>query len=161
MFIYTAKLHRKRILFGLIALVLVCGLLLTLAGTYNLWGTQTVVNPTAETSEKVKTNEDRIAYLESFGWALTPEPLAVEELSIPEVFDDTLTDYLALQDSQGFDLSQFAGKTVKRYTYGITNYPTGDDTIMVSILVYKNHVIGGEVFSSTTGELLHGLSRNG
>lgn len=161
MFIYTAKLHRKRILFGAIALVLVCGLLLTLAGTYNLWGTQTVASTTDDTSEKVKTNEDRIAYLERFGWTVTPEPLAVEELSIPEVFDESLTDYLALQDSQGFDLSQFAGKTVKRYTYGITNYPTGDNAIMASILVYKNHVIGGEVFSSQTGELLHGLARNG
>jgi len=160
MFIYTAKLHRKRILFGIIALVLVCGLLLTLAGTYNLWGTQTVASSAAEAPDKVKTNEDRIAYLESFGWTVTPEPLAVEELAIPEVFDESLTDYLALQDSQGFDLSQFAGKNVKRYTYGITNYPTGEENIMVSILVYKNHVIGGEVFSATTGELLHGLARN-
>lgn len=157
MFIYTAKLHRKRLILGVVALVLVCGLLAAIAGFHSLWGAQSVSATMSPTS--VKTNEDRIAYLKQFGWTVTPEAITVEELQMPETFDASLDEYLAVQTEQGFDLSKYAGKTVKRYTYGITNYPGGASDIMAGLLVYKNTVIGGDVFSSETGKILHGLAQ--
>lgn len=156
MFIYTAKLHRKRIVLGIVALILVCGLFAAIAGFHSLWGAQSV---SATISPKgVKTNEDRIAYLEQFGWTVTPEALSVEELKIPDTFDASYDEYLALQTQQGFDLTKYTGKKIKRYTYGITNYSNGNSDMMVSLLVYKNEVIGGEVFNSKTGEVIHGLA---
>lgn len=157
MFIYTAKLHRKRFILGIIALILVCGLFAAFAGFHSLWGTQSVSAPMNATS--IKTNDDRIAYLEQFGWTVTPEAVTVEELQIPETFDTSLDNYLAMQKEQGFDLSKYTGKKVKRYTYGITNYPGGATDVLAGLLIYKNEVIGGDIFSSGTGKILHGLAQ--
>ena len=99
-----------------------------------------------------------MAYLASYGWTVSPEAVRVEELIIPEAFDDTYTQYLALQSGQGFDLTQYSGRRVKRYTYEITNYPTGEAGVQVGILVYKNTVVGGEVLSSQLDGFIHGLS---
>lgn len=157
MIIYAAKLQRKRIIIGAIALILVCGLLGSFAGFHSLWSAQSVASSVSP--KGVKTNEDRIAYLSQFGWTTTPEALTVEELKIPDVFDASFDEYLATQTNQGFDLGKYTGKTVKRYTYGIQNYPGDLKNVMVSLLVYKNNVIGGEVFQNETGEVLHGLAR--
>lgn len=100
----------------------------------------------------------RIAYLESFGWTVEPEPVSVEELIIPDEFDDTYADYLALQEQQGFDLMDYRGKRVKRYCYGITNYPSGETGVQAGLLVYQGKIIGGDVLSSQLDGFIHGLS---
>ena len=72
--------------------------------------------------------------------------------------DDSYDEYLALQSQQGFDLTQYAGKRVKRYTYEIANYPTGETGVQANLLIYKNTVIGGEVLSPQMDGFLHGLT---
>ena len=99
-----------------------------------------------------------MAYLESYGWTVSPEAIAVEELLIPEEFDETYADYLALQAGQGFDLTKYQGKRVKRYTYEITNYPSGEQGVQAGLLVFKNTVVGGEVLSSQVDGFIHGLA---
>ena len=156
MFILTARINRKRLAIGAAALVLLCGLALSAAGGPS--AEQSVgASAAASAPKKVKTNEDRVAYLESYGWQVSPEPLSVEEMLIPEEFDETYAEYLSLQESQGFDLKEYCGKRVKHYTYEIMNYPTGEAGIQVSLLVYKNTVIGGEVLSVQLNGFLHGL----
>ena len=155
MFIFTARLNRKRLVAAAAALVVLCGAALAL-GTP---GTDTAADAPAPPSPpaKVKTDEDRITFLESFGWQVAPEPVSVEEMLIPETFDESYAEYLSLQQSQGFDLTEYCGKRVKRYTYAITNYPTGESGVQISILVYKNKVVGGEVLSPQLNGFLHGL----
>ena len=155
MFILTARVNRKRLAIGAAALVLLCGLVLSVRGI----GTEESIGVAASASapKKVKTNEDRIAYLESYGWQINPDPLTVEELLIPQQFDETYNEYLALQESQGFDLTRYCGKRIKHYTYEITNYPTGETGVQATLLVYKNTVIGGEVLSVRLNGFLHGL----
>ena len=148
MIILTAKLPRHRKLtIGVAVAALACcaALVLTLGG-----------GPARE--KGVKSNEDRVAYLQSYGWEVSAEPLATEELLIPKEMDASYDDYLALQSGQGFDLSKYAGKRVKRYTYEITNYPTGETGILANLLIYKNTVIGGEVLSPQLDGFLHGLA---
>lgn len=156
-FIFTARVRKGPILAVAAAAAVVCGLLLTATG---LGGHEAavagVVSPTG-----VKTNEDRIAYLESYGWQVSQEPSSVEELLIPETFDDSYTQYLELQSSQGFDLTDYCGKRVKRYTYDIYNYPTGESGIQAGLLICKNTVIGGDVLSPQLGGFIHGLSMPG
>ena len=156
MFIFTARVTRKRLIAGVAVFILLCGTVIT-ASCLN---SDPSVNAaaTAAAPKKVKTNEDRIAYLESFGWKVVSQPLAVEELLIPEQFDETYTEYLDLQKSQGFDLTQYCGKRAKRCTYEITNYPTGEGSVQASILIYKNQVIGGEVLSARLDGFIHGLT---
>ena len=116
------------------------------------------VSPAPASPKGIKTNEDRVAYLESYGWTVSPEAVSVEELLIPEEFDETYDQYLALQAQQGFDLTQYRGKRVKRYTYEVTNYPSGESGVEAGLLIYKNTVVAGEVLSTKLGGFIQGLA---
>ena len=155
MFIITAKVRKGRIAAVAAAAAVVCGVLVAAAG---LLGGRGAAASAAVSPKGVRTNEDRIAYLESYGWSVSSDPIVVEELIIPEQFDETYSQYLELQASQGFDLTDYCGKRVKRYTYEITNYPTGETGILANLLIYKNTVIGGEVLSPQLDGFLHGLA---
>ena len=156
MFIWTAKLRRGRLVAGVAAIVVLCGAVALVGGVLSARGVD-AVSPAPASPKGIKTNEDRIAYLESYGWSVSSDPIAVEELIIPEQFDETYSQYLELQASQGFDLTDYCGKRVKRYTYEITNYPTGESGIQAGLLVYKSTVIGDDVLSAQLGGFIHGL----
>lgn len=158
MFIVTAKVHRGRIAAVAAAAAVVCGVLVAAVSLLNLRGAAV---STAASPKGIKSEEDRVAYLESYGWTVSGGPVAVEELLIPEEFDETYTQYLELQSAQGFDLSEYRGKRVKRYTYEITNYPTGETGIQAGLLIYRNTVIGGDVLSPELGGFIHGLEMPG
>jgi len=110
--------------------------------------------------DKIKTAEDRIAFLRQFGWEVEAVPTEEAEVTIPADFDKVYQSYNELQRKQGFDLSKYHRKDVTRYTYRITNYPDYDGEVLVSILVYKNRVIGGDVCSADANGFIHGLDRN-
>ena len=158
MFIFTAKLNRKKLVLGAAAAVLLCGAVIVAVTALNARGAATL---SSAADPRVRSNDDRVAYLEHYGWTVDPQPAATEELQIPEEFDETYTQYLELQASQGFDLSKYCGKQVKRYAYTITNYPTGETGVQAGVLVYKNKVIGGEVLSNQMNGFIHGLSMPG
>ena len=88
---------------------------------------------------------------------MADEPLAVQELLIPEKMDESYQDYLSLQSQQGFSLEKQAGKRVKRYTYEVRNYPSGERGVQANLLIYRNTVIAGEVLSPRLDGFLHGL----
>lgn len=156
MFIFTAKVKRGRITLGLLSVAVVCAAALLVTG---LLGSRSAAASASLPSPKgVKTAEDRVTYLEGCGWLVNPQPIAVEELMIPKEFDDTYQDYLKLQSDQGFDLTKYCGKRVKRYAYEIKNYPTGESGVQAGLLIYKNTVIGGEVLSSQLNGFIHGLT---
>lgn len=152
MFIVTARLPKRRLLAG--AAALACCLLAVL--TLAFAGPGRAVTASAEVKH-VKDNDDRLNYLSSLGWQVSEQPIATEELLIPEEFDDSYQGYLKLQADQGFDLTQYRGKRVKRYTYQLTNYPAQDEPVRIALLIYKNRVIGGQI-QSASGSFLHGLT---
>ena len=71
---------------------------------------------------KIKTNEDRIKFLEQFGWKVNENPVEEVEVTVPESFYKIFIGYNEIQKRQGLDLSKYKGKNVMRYTYEITNY---------------------------------------
>ena len=153
MIIVTARIPKRRLLAGGITVLGCCvavaaALILTLGAR--------AVTASAEV-KNIRTNDDRLAYLSGLGWQASLQPIATEELLIPEQFDDSYADYLKLQEDQGFNLSQYCGKRVKRYTYQLTNYPVQDEPMQIALLIYKNRVIGGQI-QSASGGLLHGLT---
>ena len=156
MLIVTAKLPRRALALGglLAAIVLCAGTVLPAFSPALPAG----VEKTAPSPAKVRSNEDRVAYLAEYGWDVSPEPVSTEELLIPEEMGDTYQEYLRLQQEQGFDLTQYAGKRVKRYTYEIYNYPSGEAGVQANLLICKNTVIGGEVLSPRLNGFLHGLA---
>lgn len=153
MFIVTARVPRRKLLAGAIT-VFCCCLVLATALIVTL-GDRAVA--TAAEGSSARSNEDRIAYLSELGWQASEHPVLIEELMIPETFDESYSDYLALQAQQGFDLTKYTGKRVKRYIYDITNYPDSGVDMQAALLVYKNKVIGGQL-QAADGSLVLPLS---
>lgn len=157
MIIRTIKLPPRRRLAAMGAVVVfVCALVLAVTA---LGGGPSAAAGEAISPKGVRTAADRLAYLEAHGWLVAQEPLAVEELLIPKEMGSEYADYLALQSSQGFDLAKYAGKAVKRYTYQVLNYPTGEQGVQVSLLIYKNTVVAADVLSPALNGFIHGLAR--
>ena len=151
MIIFTARIPKRRLLAG--ASAALCCVFAVLAFALTLGGR--AVAASAEV-KNVRDNDDRLAYLNGLGWQTSSQPIATEELLIPAEFDESYTGYLQLQADQGFDLTQYKGRRVKRYTYQLTNYPTQDEPVQISLLIYKHRVVGGQIQSSS-GRFLHGL----
>ena len=156
MIILTAKLPRHRKLtIGVAVAALACcaALVLTLGG-----GPAREASASAVPSPKgVKSNEDRIKFIQQYGWTVTEEPVEIKEVIIPKEFDDTYEQYNTIQKSQGFDLSRYQGKTAKRYTYAVTNYPNRQG-VLANLLVVDEKVVGGDLCSSEPNGILHGFS---
>ena len=155
MLIVTAKMPKLKPTLGVIAAALLCCCAVAL--NFSQWAGREVSASTLPSPKGVRSNQDRIDYLAAYGWQVAEEPLATQELLIPEEMDDSYTEYLALQNGQGFDLQKYAGKRVKRYTYEVLNYPTGEAGVQANLLICKNTVIGGEVLSPKLDGFLHGL----
>ena len=98
--------------------------------------------------DKVKTNDDRVKFLDQFGWQVEPEPIEEVTMRIPSEFDRVMTSYNELQKQGGLDLTKYRGKEVTRYTYKVKNYPGYGGEVMANVIVFKNRVIGGDVCSS-------------
>ena len=149
MFIWTAKLNKKKIVLTVAAVLCASAAAVTLLAGRGAAASASI------SPNGVKTEEDRVAYLQEWGWQVSPQATLVEELELPKEFGPEYSQYLELQTGQGFDLSKYAGKRARRYTYEILNYPTGETGAIAHLLICKNTVIGGEVMG---GSFLHGLA---
>jgi hypothetical protein len=152
MFIFTARVNRKKIIYSILAAAAVVCVILFLTSRSDTAPTAAIA------SRNAGDNAERVAFLESFGWLVLQEPMATEEVTIPETMDETYQAYLDLQKEQGFDLSKYCGKHVKRFSYEILNYPTGETGVTANLLVYKNKIIGGDVSSAALDGFMHGLN---
>ena len=161
MLIVAKKVHPRRILLCavLLAAVAVCGGVWSGPG-HGTGEARTAASLTPDPTG-IRSDEDRVAYLRSWGWLVSEEPASVEDILIPETLDNSCREYLDLQKSQGFDLTAYAGKTVKRYTYAVHNYPGLQQNIWASLLMDKKTVIGGEIFCSQGDGFTQGLAYPG
>lgn len=125
----------KVILFGVIAAAVIL-----LAGALG--------RRSADNTIRARTNEERIAYLQSLGWEVEPAPLLEQEITLPKEFPDVLAKYNELQRQQGFDLAEYAGKKLTLYTYRITNHPDAEEAD-ASLYVYRAELVGGDVHSTS------------
>ena len=149
MMVMTAKVNFRKILLGLAAVAaLVLALILLLGGS-----------KAEETSAPaLRSNDGRVKFLEDLGWQVTTTPTESSQVRIPEAGSQVFTRYNQLQLSQGFDLASYAGKTVMRYVYQVTNYPGGGtEPVYATLLIYKNQVIGGDVTDSAPGGQIRAL----
>lgn len=148
MMILTAKVDFKKIMVILLSLAaLLLALILIFGGRDE---------DTAATSA-VSANDDRVKFLESFGWQVTPTPREASQVRIPEESGEMFRRYNALQKGQGYDLSKFSGKKVMRYVYEITNFPGAQEPVYATVLVYKNQVIGGDVTDTAAKGKIRGF----
>ena len=153
MFIFTAKLPRRKLALGTALTAFLCCAALALSLHPPAVSASSIPDPRG-----VRTNRDRTEYLAQYGWQVSQQPTAVQDLEIPNTLGDSYREYLSLQSAQGFDLSRYAGKQVRRYSYEVLNYPTGEQGVSANLLLYRNTVIGGEILSPSFNGFLHGLT---
>lgn len=92
------------------------------------------------------------------GWLPSAEPWSVSDVLIPDVFDKVYAGYNALQRAQGFDLSLFCGKTVKKYVYSLASYPPAPEAdVQATVFYYNGAVIGGDISCAALDGFMHGL----
>ena len=148
MLVMTTKIDKKKIAIVLAAaIVLIAGLFMLLGGN----------DATPTISTEVSNNDARVAFLKSFGWDVTTSPVESSQVRIPAEASDVFDRYNALQKSQGYDLSAYAGKTVMRFVYKINNYPNATEPVYATLLIYKNQIIGGDVTDTAAKGVVRGF----
>jgi hypothetical protein len=102
-------------------------------------------------------NAARLEFLKQFGWEVEEEPVEICEVIIPDSFNETYEKYNTIQKEQGLDLSKYAGKVCKRWTYEVTNYPDGKTGVRANLLILNDKVIGGDISSVELNGFMHGF----
>ena len=124
----------------------------------------------SQSSPKVKkvnlhtaeTADDRLKFISDFGWIVDEDPVEVRQIAIPQEFDDVYNNYNQIQLSQGYDLTGFAGRSAKRWTYVIRNYPdvsSDEDYVRINLLICDGKIIGGDVCSIKLDGFMHGFEK--
>jgi hypothetical protein len=108
--------------------------------------------------KNVKSNDDRVEFLESYGWEIDPNAVEITEVTIPSEFNEVYSEYNSIQETEGLNLEKYSGKSVKRYTYTVKNYGA-ETTVLATLLIYKNRVIGGDISSADPNGFSHGFTK--
>ena len=148
MLVLTAKVNKKKIaLIAAAVVALVVGLIVLFGGN----------DATPTSAPSVSNNDARVAFLKSFGWEVSTSPTESSQVRIPSESTEVFDRYNTLQKSQGYDLTQYAGKTVMRYVYQVHNYPGATEPVYATLLVYKNQIIGGDVTDTAAKGVIRGF----
>ena len=155
MMVMTAKVDKKKL--ALVAagiVVLIVGLVLLFGGKDD-----TPTAATVTTAVSVVGNDDRVRFLNGFGWDVTTSPTESSQVRIPEKSSEVFDRYNELQKSQGYDLSRYAGQTVMRYVYKVNNYPGATEPVYATVLISKNQVIGGDITDTSAKGVIQGFKK--
>ncbi len=154
MVMMTAKVNKKRVVLVLAALAALIVLICILAKG---GGGGESPAPSQEQPVSVATNDARVQYLTGYGWEVVNSPIQTQQVRIPSEVTEVYERYNALQMSQGFDLTQYAGKTATRDGYELENYPNASDPVYATLLVYKDQVIGADITDTSANGVVQGL----
>lgn len=92
-------------------------------------------------------NQANLEYIHSCGYTTDTSPAEVSYISIPETLDPVYSAYNAIVKEAGFDLNQYTGKTVARYTYNVQNYDDSNPLVHINILVYRKKIVAADISS--------------
>ncbi len=154
MFVLSLRANKKRLVF------ILAGIVAVLLVIYFAVNRESPAVNDGAISLKASDAGERLAFLSQFGWEVDEDPVKVEEVIIPTEFNSVYEKYNQLQIGQNFDLTKYAGKTAKKWTYKIKNYPgygADSDFIHANILVCEGAVIGGDVSSQEQNGFMRGF----
>ena len=155
MFILSLKSFKGKLLL-LIAVVVAAVIALTIISD-NKPSAENSADADSTLNYSAATEEELMSFISQTAYTVRTEPVSVTEIIIPEEFDEVYTQYNEIQKKNGFDLSYYSGCTVKKWTYTVTNYPgyENSDAVRLTILVYRDKVIGGDVCSVELAGFMH------
>ena len=155
MFVLTAKVSKSKIILVIVgAVALIALIVMAVTG---LGRTET---PSAPGVIDGSTNDARLDFLSGYGWDVNAEPAQVRSITIPtDESDEVYARYNALQKSQGFDLTQYAGKNAAQYVYEVAADGEQAAPIYATLIVFDGNIIGGDVTDTAPGGLMHGFQK--
>lgn len=109
---------------------------------------------------RVGSSEDVTDFLGALGWTVDEASAEERDVVIPQEFSEIYKEYNSLQKAQGYDLSNYRGRQVTIYTYGITNYSGYSGKVVADVYVFDGRVIGGDVHSLELDGFMHGLRKS-
>lgn len=154
MMLMTTKVDMKKIILALAGAAAVILALVLLLGKED-------PAETTGSAQTVSGNDTRVQFLTDQGWQVVNSPKESSQVRIPEKPSDMYERYNALQKSQGYDLSKYAGKAVMRYVYEIKNFPGATEPVYATLLVYKNEIIGGDITDTSAKGTIQGFKKPG
>jgi hypothetical protein len=143
MFVYSVRASTVK----LCALVAVALILLVGVSAFTALDTVAASAPVEINYSGMKTNEDRVAFIEQFGVKVDPNPVEEKPFLMPENFDRIISGYNELQKKQGLDLSKYAKKKVTRYTYKVENYDS-EGEVFVNLFIHRQRIIACDICSA-------------
>lgn len=158
MFVLSLKAPKKKLIMWVGSILCICILAFLLL--FNNCGSSSANTPSGRYNLNADSNDSRISFLAQFGWKVKENVLEVKDVEIPSEFNDTYEKYNEIQKNQGLDLSHYKGKSCKRYTYEVTNYPDKETGVHANILVKDNKVIGGDISSVEFDGFMHGFQKS-
>ncbi len=154
MFVYTVKASSIKFF---------CAILFSAAVLVGIVAVVPVIDSAGEVAvaaldyKGIATVQEQLDFLDELGYKVTSVPIYSDEVIIPEVFDSVYEKYNELQKSQGLNLEKYRGKTVMRYTY---SEGADEDARYVTLLIYKNRIIGCDVTTLGKNGKVEALTRN-
>ena len=106
-----------------------------------------------------ETNEARVAFITQQGWQVNAEPVQTQSVKIPAEDSEVFRRYNELQQSQGFDLTRYAGRQATRYVYEVLNAEEAEGPVYATIFVLDGQIIGGDVTDTAPAGKMRGLSQ--
>ena len=88
------------------------------------------------------------SFFEEYGFKLSEFPLETVKTTLPHTLTPVYENYNRLQNQAGLDLSPYLGKTVKRYTYNVLNFPFETKLpVRANALVYRGKIIAADLMT--------------
>lgn len=88
---------------------------------------------------------ERFDYFASHGWEV--EEVAVKDITIPSSFSEGYEEYVRIQDKQGLNLRQCAGKQAQLYVYDVKNYSPGSQKMLAELIVCDSSIVASLIYS--------------
>lgn len=151
MFVFTFKWNKKVALLIIIIAALILGAVIFSIANGQKSG--------SKNTAAVKTNEERVKYLQNLGWQVETSPVEEKNVVIPKEFSKVYETYNKLQLEQGFDLSQYSGLEATIYTYNVENYTGYAGRVVADLYVLNYQIIGGDIHSLAVDGFMHGLAK--
>lgn len=137
MLIWTTRFSRKKAVLSVLFMGVVMAILILLVGRQD---------SESSAPPQIVDNAQRIAYLESYGWQVEPEPVETLQFLMPETLAEPYLTYNELQKEQGFDLTACCGKQIFRYTYAVSNYPGRGEGVQANLYICEDMPVAGDIF---------------
>ena len=110
----------------------------------------------------VVNTDSAMSFFEENGWMVDVGSCTESEKTIPTVFDDTYSEYAALQQAQGFCLEKYKGKKVTLCSYRLMNYPgyENSESIFINLMYFEDDIIGADIHCVSIDGFITGAVRN-